>query len=162
MEQSDELILGEPKKFFISFKDESGGDCAIHLYEFLKNRGIDVFISNRDIEYDMTRGQWRTQIDRALSVTKNFILIITVTATTSEEVIREFEKVKDNDDVGKYIFIHAPLWNNENQTTIELTNESQVNLKTFQAAKFENKHDLVRKVYAAISMIEKIEFAHAC
>jgi len=158
-EQSgDKWVLGEPKKFFISFKDESGHDCAIHLYEFLTERNIDVFISDRNLQYDMTQGQWREQIDRALMVTKVFILIVTVTASTSTEVIREFEQVINRDDVEKFIFVNEPLWNDENQTTIQLTNGDQVNLKAFQAAKFENRYDLVRKVYSAVPTIAQIEF----
>jgi len=157
-QSDDKWVLVEPKKFFISFKDQSGHDCAVHLYEFLKERNVDVFISDRDLQYDMTQGQWREQIDRALTATKVFILIITVTASTSSEVIREIEQVIDRDDVGKFIFINEPLWNDENQTTIQLANGGQVNLKAFQAATFENRFELVRKVYSSVPIIARIEF----
>jgi len=73
-------------------------------------------------------------------------------------IVGEFEQVVNRDNVGKFIFIDESLWNDENQTTIQLTNGSQVNLKTFQAAKFENKYDLVRKIYSAVPTIAQIEF----
>lgn len=155
---NEEWAIGEPKKFFISFKDQSGHDCAIHLYEFLKERNVDVFISDRDLQYDMTQGQWRKQIDRALMVARVFILIVTVTASTSVEIVRELEQVIERDDIEKFIFIDEQLWNDDNQTTIQLANGDQVNLKAFQAAKFENRFDLVRKVYSAVPIIAQIEF----
>ena len=152
------LIIREPKNFFISFKEDTGADCAIHLYHFLKSKGVDVFISSFDIEYDITQGQWREQIDRALGLTKIFIVIITATASTSSEIIREFELVKDNVDVEKYIFIYHTLWNNAQQTTLILPNGDRINLKDYHAQRFGNEHELARKVYDTIPIIQKIEF----
>lgn len=157
-QRDNNWVLSEPKKFFISFKDESGHDCAIHLYEFLKERNIDVFISDRDLQYDMNQGQWREQIDRALKSTKVFILLVTATTVTSTEVIREFEQVVDSDEIGKFVFINEPLWNDENQTTIQLNNGIRVDLKAFQAAKFENRYELIRKVYSSVPIVSQIEF----
>lgn len=155
---NDKWVLGEPKKFFISFKELGGHDLANSLYDYLKGCHVDVFISDRNLQYDMNQGTWREQIDRALEVTNVFILIITPTASRSSEVIREFKQVINRNDVKKYILIHEKLWSDQNQTTIQLTNDERVNLKTFHAVKFENRDDLVRNVYSAVPIIAKIEF----
>jgi len=158
MSLSSSFVIAEPKKFFISFKEESGKDYALHLYYFLKERDIDVFLSSKDIEFDMNRGTWREQIDRALRLTKIFILLITTTASTAPEILREFKKVKDDKEVQKYVFIHSLVWDNDDQTTLRFANGSAVNLKEYQAESFETEYDLVRKIYYRIPTIQEIEF----
>jgi hypothetical protein len=149
--------ISEPKKFFISYKDDSGIDCATHLYESLRKKGVDVFISCEDIEYDITRGPWREQVDKALSITKIFILIITATASTSSEIIREIGIVKDKENVEKYAFIHKDLWDNPFQTTFRLPNGVEINIKDYNAHHFGNPPELLRKVYNTIPLIQQIE-----
>lgn len=162
MVDQNKLIIQEPKKFFISFKDLSGRHFAEHLYLYLKNDiKADVFLSRFDLQYDMNQGEWRDQIDIALSLTKVFILIITPTASTSKEVKREFKQVMDNDAIKKYIFIHEILWNDDQQTIIKLSDGRKINLKTFHTSKFSNEFDLILKVYNAISTLELLDSVRA-
>ena len=153
------FYLQEPKKFFISFKINSGEDYATNLYKYLKKEcGADAFISSKDMEYDMNKGHWHDQIDEALDITKVFILIITPTASSSIEIKRELNKIKDDPEVQKYVYIHCDIWNDENQTTITVNGES-INLKQYQTSKFDNENDLIRKVYKTIPLIKEIQFS---
>lgn len=150
-------FISEPKKFFISFKEDSGRDFAVHLYKSLIKKGVDVFISCHSLEFDASRGPWRDQIDNALDQTKVFILIVTHTATTSAEIVRELEQAITN-DAEKYYFIIEDLSENQHHTTFRLSNGNIFKIKDFQTKTFRNENDLVRKVCSTIPLIEEIEF----
>jgi len=150
--------IEEPKKFFISYKNISGKIIALQLYKYLKDCNIDVFISDRDIQFDITKGEWSKQIDDALAITKVFILIITTTASTSDDIKREFNFVKNDNSIGKYIFILDTIWDDEKQTTFVFVDGTSRNLKDYPAQIFRDGDDLVNKVYKCIPYVREIQF----
>jgi len=154
------FVRQEPKKFFISFKDRTGESYATHLYYFLKEDcAVDVFYSNKELLYDVKRGEWEVQIDDALNLSKVFILIVTPTTNISEKIKKELNYALNKNGVEVYYFIHENIWNVKEQTIIKLEGK-EIDLKKSQCKCFKDEVDLANKVYATIPMIKSIQYSN--
>lgn len=85
---------------FISFKNRDKNDnltedskIAEKLYAELKNRRIEVFFSNHEIE-EQGESQWRKSIDKALEEANTLVLIGTsLENINSPQVVYEWEQI---------------------------------------------------------------------
>jgi len=149
--------LQDPRKFFIAYKKDSGEDLAIHLHDALHNRGVDAFLDSEDIEEGLSVQEWKTQRDNAIKRADVFILIVTHSTCSSEEIQYELRLVRDIGKADIRPFIHSYIWGKKRELIIGL-GDQDLDLSMFQIRKFDTKESLLREVTFSIPLTRSISF----
>jgi len=135
----------EPQKFFIIYKTDTAEDLAQHVHEGLQNRGVDVFLATEDLREGLTQNEWKAQRDSAIEEAQVFILIVTHSASTSDEVRHELKMaIELEKDIRA--FVDSRIWDASEQLRFPL-NGDVVDVKSFQIRRFDTKPEaLLREV----------------
>ena len=137
---------------FISYKRKTGEDFARHLKEGLEEEHISAFLDVADIprRYKGTT-EWGQFLDRAISTSRLFLLIITDGIESSSEVVREV-KCAQNNNVDFALLRHKGL---KPEMALNL-GEKVLDLSKLNQVEFDTKEDLLRKILRILGEQSKI------
>jgi len=122
---------------FVSYEELTGEEYAERILKSLKKRGYRVFVAH--VERVERSGKFREYINRIIANSGTFILVNTLDALESDEVIREYQEAFPNNDPTEndfWIFRHdtfnVPYITNKfsNETGYDLGGENQIPFKS--------------------------------
>ncbi len=127
-------------KIFVSYSRRDAGDFAEQIDEHLRDQH-DIFTDVNDIQIGSV---WSNVIENNISNCDLFVAIITHAALLSPEVEKEVLRAQRENK------IIIPCFHRDVSK-----NEIKWNLNKFQGIEFEEKYELVRKLYPKITRIQK-------
>lgn len=115
-------------KIFVSYYRVDGTDFVMHIYEYMKNLGHDVFVDTNNIQ---AGDPWSIVIEQNISICDIFLVIVTPGTLRSREVEREVLLAQER---GKKIIpcVHGFV----------LRDQLKWGLDKIQGIRFSDKYDL--------------------
>jgi hypothetical protein len=138
---------------FIAYKKNTGKGFAKHLKDCLTQEGFRAFLDTVDIpkEFEGTE-KWFTIRDEAIKNSKRFLLVITISIESSEEVAKELFLARSVPNIKLIYARHDELTSPEIQIAL---NDEIINLAEGNQMTFSSEDDLARQILKILVQDEK-------
>ena len=129
---------------FICYKQNTGKDYALHLWEGLRERQITAFLDIKDIPRKFKEGtdKWRACRDQAIIDCRTFLMIVTRGFDSSLEIQKEIAlAIKEKKE---FMCLRRRILSPD--IPIDLLMKKHINLEDYQQIPFDTPEELLRNV----------------
>jgi hypothetical protein len=139
--------------YLLHIKKNTGKGFAKHLKDCLAQEGYRAFLDTIDIskEFEGTE-KWFTIRDEAIKNSKRFLLVITISIESSEEVAKELFLARSVPNIKLIYARHDELTSPEIQIAL---NDEIINLAEGNQMTFSSEDDLARQILKILVQDEK-------